>query len=73
MYEYNPDELKHALERVVYAARLLGEVGYRPGYDVSMYRALRELHRCLGHDESQDPRRLIRGLLFNGLAHMDKS
>lgn len=65
------DATEQALNRVAYAARKLAEQGYSPGADVSLYRALRELHRCLNLDGSQDPHRLIRGLLFRGLAEME--
>ncbi len=68
MSDYDPT--RHALMRVAMAAENLMD-GYAPGKDVSLFRALRELHRVLGHDESQDPDRLIRALLFHGLSeHM---
>lgn len=64
--------VKHALYRIEMAARQLREEGYKPGYDVSLYRALREYHRVCRGDGSpgsdHDQRRLVRGLLFNGLA-----
>ena len=42
-----------------------------PGGDVSVFRALRELHRSLSVSPSADmydPRRLIRTVLFEGIA-----
>lgn len=65
----------HALMRVEMSASMIAEsVGrtgaIRPGNDVSLFRALRELHRVLGSEagEKFDPNRLVRGLLFNGLS-----
>lgn len=58
---------ERSLARIELAARRLREVGGQPGYDVSLYRALRELHRALGQDDTLDPNRLLRGLLWNGL------
>ena len=65
--------VEHALFR-------LGEVAQRvrheqPGSDVSLFRALRELHRSLSVSESADmydPDRLIRGILFEGFAHFEQ-
>lgn len=58
-----------ALHRVIWACEQLAE-GYSPGNDVTLFRGLRELHRCLAGDEHLDPHRLVRYALFNGLAEM---
>lgn len=44
-----------------------------PGNDVSLFRALRELHRVLGTTEWEafDPNRLVRATLFHGLKETD--
>lgn len=62
---------ERALDRVALAARRLSENGFSPGADVSLYRALRELHRVLGQDDTLDPNRLVRWLLFRGLSETE--
>lgn len=61
---------QRALLRVAdIATRMANEDEWVPGRDVSLFRALRELHLCMGHeDERYDPRRLVRALLFHGLS-----
>jgi hypothetical protein len=63
---------QRAYARIVDIAERAAREGYFPGSDVSMFRALRELHSVLGQPEGveYDPDRLVRGLLFNGLAAM---
>lgn len=64
-----PTPTQRALLRVAdVATRMATEDEWVPGRDVSLFRALRELHRCMGHeDERYDPRRLVRAILFHGL------
>lgn len=69
------NQVTHALMRVEMAANALRTKGYHPGYDVSLFRALRELHRVIElervHENAHDPNRLIGALLFHGLSeHM---
>lgn len=61
---------KQAYFRLGMVARKFEREGWSPGLDVSMFRALRELHRVLSQPEGeeQDPHRLVRGLLFHGLS-----
>jgi hypothetical protein len=62
--------LDHALFRVSLVCDNIRQGGYHPGIDVSLFRALRELHRCLSTEtgEQFDPHRLVRAMLFHGLS-----
>lgn len=67
-------DLYSALTRVQHACNSMQQAWLegepRPGNDVSLFRALRELHRVLGSIENEkfDDRRLVRALLFHGLS-----
>lgn len=60
---------KQSLLRLMYVCDSLLTRGYYPGVDVSMFRALRELHSVLGQPDGEvfDPNRLVRAMLFHGL------
>ena len=60
---------QRALLRLAWAAEALAR-DQVPGSDVSLFRALREVHLWMGSEDGEqyDPRRLVRCLLFNGLA-----
>ena len=64
------DATQRALLRLAWAAEALAREQV-PGSDVSLFRALREVHMWMGSEDGEqyDPRRLVRSLLFNGLAH----
>lgn len=65
-----PTRTQRALLRVAdVATRMATEDEWVPGRDVSLFRALRELHLCMGPEADRyDPRRLVRWLLFRGLS-----
>lgn len=65
-----PTPTQRALLRVAdIATRMATEDEWVPGRDVSLFRALRELHRTMAHEADRyDPRRLVRWVLFRGLS-----
>lgn len=71
-------DLYSALTRVQHACDSLKNATLidqpSPGNDVTLFRALRELHRVLSTTEGEayDPNRLVRTTLFHGLAEVDK-
>ena len=67
-----PTPVERALMDVAWIAEEIARNGWKPGRDVTLFRRLRELHRCLGSTDGErlDPHRLVRYMLFNGLAEM---